>query len=157
MGNLEKAMKEEVEFSKLILIQDFKVHPNFSVVLSLERQLDDVVNFSTNPKEFSVFSIDLTFNIFNDNISLTITTYRNLKLENPLTEQALIFLDPLLMLQKKDWKTYSRYANCLVTEKLRLVRCWHVEPMGRKQLLMVLKETFLMQRSCDASYTTRKI
>ena len=55
-------MKEEVEFSKLKLIRDFRVHPNFSDVLSLERQLDDVVNFSTNPKEFSVFSIDMTFN-----------------------------------------------------------------------------------------------
>ena len=62
MGNLEKAMKEEVEFSKLKLIRDFRVHPNFSDVFSLERQLDDVVNLSTNPKEFSVFSIDMTFN-----------------------------------------------------------------------------------------------
>ena len=34
------------------------MHPSFSVVLSLERQLDDLVNFCTNPKEFSVFSID---------------------------------------------------------------------------------------------------
>ena len=55
-------MKEEVEFSKLKLIRDFRVHRNFSDVFSLERQLDDVVNFSTNPKEFSVFSIDMTFN-----------------------------------------------------------------------------------------------
>ena len=55
-------MKEEVEFSKLKLIRDFRVHPNFSDVFSLERQLDDVVNLSTNPKEFSVFSIDMTFN-----------------------------------------------------------------------------------------------
>ena len=100
----EKTKKEEVEFSKLKFIRDFRAHSNFSVVLYLERQLDDVVNFSTNPKEFSVFGIDPTFNIFNDNISLTITTYRNLKLENPSTEQALVFLGPLLMLQKKDGK-----------------------------------------------------
>ena len=100
----EKTKKEKVEFSKLKFIRDFRVHSNFSVVLYLERQLDDVVNFSTNPKEFSVFGIDPTFNIFNDNISLTITTYRNLKLENPSTEQALVFLGPLLMLLKKDGK-----------------------------------------------------
>ena len=28
-----------------------------------------------------------------------------------------MFIGPLLMHQKKDWKTYSRFANCLVTEK----------------------------------------
>ena len=27
-----------------------------------------------------------------------------------------MFLGPLLMHQKKDWKIYSRFANCLVTE-----------------------------------------
>ena len=64
-----------------------------------------------------MFSIDLTFNIFNGNISLTVTTYRYLKLENPSTGQAPVFLGPLLMHQKKDWKPYSRFANCLVTEK----------------------------------------
>ena len=106
-----------MEFSELKFIQDFRLHPSFSVVLSLERQLDDVVNFCTNPEEFNVFSIDPTFNIFNDNISLTVTTYRNLKLENPSTGQAPVFLGPLLMHRKKDWKTYSRFANCLVTEK----------------------------------------
>ena len=114
---LEKANKEEVEFLELKFILDFRMHPSFSVVLSLERQLDDLVNFCTNPKEFSVFSIDTTFNIFNDNISLTVTTKRNLKLENPSTGQAPVFIGPLLMDQKKDRKTYSRFANCLVTEK----------------------------------------
>ena len=113
---LEKA-KKEVEFSELKFIRDFRMHPSFSVVLSLERQLDDAVNFCTNPKEFSVLSIDLTFNIFNDNVSLTVTIYRNLKLENPSTGQAPVFIGPLLMDQKKYWKTYSRFENCLVTEK----------------------------------------
>ena len=71
---LEKAKKEEVEFSELKFIRDFRVHTSFSVVLSLEHQLDDAANLCTNPKEFRVFSTDPTFNIFNDNISLTVTT-----------------------------------------------------------------------------------
>ena len=69
---------------------------------SLERQLDHVVYFCANPKEFSVFSIGLKFNIINDIISLTVTTYRNLKLKNPLTGKASVFLGPLLMHLKKD-------------------------------------------------------
>ena len=101
--------------SELKFFRDFRVHPSFSVVLSSERQLDDVVNFCTNQKEFSVFSIDSTFNIFNDSISLTFTTYRNIKLENPSTKQAPVFLGPVLTHQKNDWKSYSRFANCLAT------------------------------------------
>ena len=108
--------KKEAKFSELKFMRDFKMYPSLSVVLSSESQLDDAVNFCTTPKEYSVFIIDPTVNIFNDNISLTVTNYRNLKLENPSTGQALVFLSPLLMHQKKDWKIYSRFANCLVTE-----------------------------------------
>ena len=88
---LEKAKKEEVESPAIKFIGDFRVNPSFSVVLSLERQIDDVVNFRTNPIEFTVFSTDSTFNIFNDSISLTFTTYRNIKLENPSTKQDQYF------------------------------------------------------------------
>ena len=42
---LEKAKKEEVESPAPKFIGDFRVNPSFSVVLSLERQMDDVVNF----------------------------------------------------------------------------------------------------------------
>ena len=78
---LEKAKVEEDESAELKFIRDFRVHPNFSTVLALERQLEEIVTFCTNPKEFSIFCIDLTFNIFTENISLTVTTDRNLKLE----------------------------------------------------------------------------
>ena len=84
-----------MEFSQLKFIRDFRVHPSFSVVISLERQLNDVVNFCTNPKEFSVFNNDPTFNKFNDNSSLTVTSYRNLKSGNPSTGQTSVFLGPL--------------------------------------------------------------
>ena len=154
---LEKAKKEEVEFSELKFIRDFRVHPSFSVVLSLELQLHDVANFCTNRKEFSLLSTDPTFNIFKDNVTLTDTAYRNLKLENPSTGQAPPILGPLLIHQKKDWKTYSRFANCLVTEKSEISALLACGTAGRKQLLMVLKETFFTHCSCDASYTTRKI
>ena len=79
---LEKAKVEEDESAELKFIGGFRVHPNFSTVLALERQLEEIVTFCTNPKEFSIFCIDLTFNIFTENISLTVTTDRNLKLEH---------------------------------------------------------------------------
>ena len=47
---LEKAKVEEDESAELKFIRDFRVHPNFSTVLALERQLEEIVTFCTNPK-----------------------------------------------------------------------------------------------------------
>ena len=117
---LEKPKVKEDESAELKFIRDFRSHLNFSTVLALERQLEEIVTFCTNPKEFSIICIDLTFNIFTENISLTVTTYRNLKLEQNETGQPAVFIGPLLLRQKKDWKTYSRFPNCLITEMLEI-------------------------------------
>ena len=61
-----------------------------------------------------------TFNVFEGNISLTVTTYRNLKLEKKGTNQPPMFIGPLLIHQYKGWKTYSRFANFLIAEKMEL-------------------------------------
>ena len=92
-------------------IRDCRVHPDFLAVLASDCQLEELVQFCTDPQEFSVFYADPTFNIFEDNISLTVTTYINLKLENRTTNQPPVFIGPLLMHQHEDWKTYSRFAN----------------------------------------------
>ena len=61
--------------------------------------------FCTNPKEFSIFCIDPTFNIFTENINLTDTTYYiNLKLEQKETGQPPVFIGPLLLHHKKTEK-----------------------------------------------------
>lgn len=63
-----------------------------------------------------MFGIDPTFNIIDRYISLTVTTYRNLKLENKETGKPPVFIGPLLMHQRKDWKTYSKFAYLLTAE-----------------------------------------
>ena len=113
---LEKAKVEEDESAELKFIRDFRVHPNFSTVLALERQLEEIVTFCTNLKEFSIFCIDPTFNIFTENISLTVTTYRNLKLEQKETGQSPVFIGPLLLHQKKIGK---RIPDLPIVELLR--------------------------------------
>ena len=70
---------------------------DFLVVLASDRQLEELVQFYTDPREFSIFCAYPTFNIFEDNISLTVTTYRNLKLESKATNQPLVFIGSLLM------------------------------------------------------------
>ncbi|XP_028413858.1 uncharacterized protein LOC114536703 [Dendronephthya gigantea] len=116
---LERAKREE-QSKEDVFIRECSIHPNLFVVLANDRQLDEVANFCTHPSEHSVFGIDPTFNIFDRNISLTVTTYRNLKLVNPKTGKQPVFVGPLLMHQKKDWKTFSKFAHSLVTLKPEL-------------------------------------
>ena len=97
---LERAKVEEDESAELKFIRDFRVHSNFSTVLTLERQLEEIDTFCTNPKELKMFFVNPTFNIFTGNISLTVTTYRNLKLEQKDTRQPPVFIGPLLLHQK---------------------------------------------------------
>ena len=112
---LQKAKRDESIAKSSIFIGECRVHPDFLVVLVSDCQLAE---FWTNPQELSIFCADPTFIIFEDNISLTVTTYTNLKSENKATNQPHI--GPLLMHQHKDWKTYSRFANPLIAEKMEL-------------------------------------
>ena len=78
---LERAKREEELPKDAVFIRECAIHPDFFVVIANDQQLGELVQFCTNPKEYSVLGIDPTFNIFDRNISLTVTTYRNLKLE----------------------------------------------------------------------------
>ena len=104
---LQKAKREESIAKSSIFIREWRVHPDFLVVLASDRKLEEFVQFCTDPREFSIFCANPTFNIFEDDISLTVTMCRNLKLENKATNQPPELIGPLLMHQHKDWKTYS--------------------------------------------------
>ena len=104
---LQKAKREESIAKSSIFIREWRVHPDFLVVLASDRKLEEFVEFCTDPREFSIFCANPTFNIFEDDISLTVTICRNLKLENKATNQPPVLIGPLLMHQHKDWKTYS--------------------------------------------------
>ena len=88
---------------KLKKTRDCTIHPVFSTTLYSDRQIDEMIKFLTDPKEFSVFGIDPTFNIFNEDLSLTVTSFRNLQLVNKKTGKPPVFIGPVFMHQKKDW------------------------------------------------------
>ena len=95
-------------------------------MLASDRQLQDLKHFCTDPNEFCIFGADPTFNIFKENISLTVTTYRN----------------PVLMHQRKDWKTCSRFANSLTTECPDLEGIIACRTDGEKALISGFKRNF---------------
>ncbi len=113
---LEQAKREEEISKDAIFIRECNIHPTLTVVLATDQQLNEISQFCTNPSEFCVFGVDPTFNIFTTNISLTVTTYRNLRLEHKETGEPPVFIGPLLLHQKKDWRTYARFANRMITE-----------------------------------------
>ena len=63
------------------------------------------------------------------------TTYKNLKSENKATNQPAVFIGPLLMHQHKDWKTYSRFTNSLIAEKMELDPLLACGTDGEKELI----------------------
>ena len=113
------------------------------------------LQFCTNPKEYSVLGIDPTFNTFDWNISLTVTMYRNLRLENPKTGKAPVFVGPLLMHQRKDWKTYSKFAHALVTLKPELEGVLSIGTDGEKALIDGFKLQYFYVVSCILKTTSK--
>ena len=74
---LQKAKRDESTAKSSIFIGKCRVHPDFLVVLASDHQLPELVQFCTDPQEFSIFCADPTLNIFEDNISLTVRTYKS--------------------------------------------------------------------------------
>ena len=103
-------------------------------MLADNRQLNQMVQFCTNPVEFSVFSVDPMFNIFKEALSLTVTTYRNLKLISKETGKAPVFLGPMLIHQKKDCKAYSKLCHSMITENLAFGGLLAIGTDGEKAL-----------------------
>ena len=103
---LEKVKRDEIGEGQAPFIRECRVHPDFLTALAHDQQLVKLELFCTNPVEFCVFAIsDPTFNIFKEKISLTVTTYKNLKLIHKETAKPPAFIGPILMHQSKDWKT----------------------------------------------------
>ena len=63
------------------------------------------------------------------------STYRNLKLVNPKTGKPPVFVGPLLMHQRKDWKTFSKFAHSLTMAKPELEGVLACGTDGEKALI----------------------
>ena len=68
--------RDESTAKSSIFIGECRVHPDFLVVLASDHQLAELVQFCTNPQEFSIFCADPTFNIFEDNISDNVQKFK---------------------------------------------------------------------------------
>ena len=70
------------------------------------------------------------------------TTYGNLKIENKATNQPPELIGPLIMHQHKNWKTYSRFVNSLIEEKMELGALLAGVTNGEKALIDGFQRNF---------------
>ncbi len=131
-----------VQTQESAIIRECKIHPSLYIVLASDKQLKQVAQFCTNPREFAVYSIDPTFNVFEKNISLTVTSYRNLRLVSKQTNKSPVFIGPMMMHQKKDWKTYFHFGHSLLAENQDLEGILACGTDGEKALIDGLKKSF---------------
>ena len=139
---LERAKREEELSKGAAFIRECSIHPGLVVVLASDRQLKEVAQFCTNPNDLSVFGVDPTFNVFEQNISLTVTSYRNLRLEKKGTGKPPVFLGPMLIHQQKDWRTFSKFAYHLIEANPDLEGLLACGTDGKKALIDGFKRNF---------------
>ncbi len=77
---LDRAKRENEISKESCFIRECDIHPELFIFLATDRQLNTMAQFTTDPPQFCVLGIDPTFNIFKENLSLTVTAYRNVRL-----------------------------------------------------------------------------
>ena len=110
--------KEEAKDKKTAYIRKGICAPEPIVILSTEEQSDCMVRFCTNGLNFSVFSIDPTFDL--GTFSVTTTTYEHLNLINRRSGVNPVMIGPLLIHQKKEKATYNIFTDYLLNSRPQL-------------------------------------
>lgn len=73
-------------------------------LLCYDSQLKDLERFCCNESHFSILGVDATFNL--GDFLVTITTYRQLLLEEQATGNPPVMIGPALVHQRKRTETY---------------------------------------------------
>lgn len=85
-------------------IRDVRCLREPAVVVSTERQLNDLVRFCTPANNFSIVTIDPTFSL--GDFDVTVITYRHTLLISRQAGQPPAIIDPILIHYKKTFATY---------------------------------------------------
>lgn len=93
-------------------VQEVTCAPEPMAVLCLEQQLTDLNQFCCDPHNFSVLGIDPTYSL--GEFSVTPTVYRHLLLEHHKTKKSPLFLGPVLVHYRKEFRNYNFFLSTLV-------------------------------------------
>lgn len=121
-------------------VRDVKAAPEPQYVLFYDWQVADLARFLTNPRKFSVFTADTTYNL--GAFYVTPTTYQHLMLEDTLTKKHPHFMGPILVHQRKNFGAFNYLASTLISQckKLREVQAFGTD--GDPALIEALSHNF---------------
>ena len=94
-------------------IRDIKCLREPAVIVSTERQLNDLVRFCTPTNNFSIMTIDPTFSL--GDFDVTVITYRHSLLISRQAGQPPAIIGPILINYKKTFATYLFF--CFLSNK----------------------------------------
>ena len=89
--------------------------PEPMCILCTYAQLLDIEHFCTDPIKFGPFSVDPTFDLGDFNV--TVTSYRNLLLQNRRSRKNPVMVGPMLIHRRKLFTSYHFLASQLVSMK----------------------------------------
>ena len=102
---------EKCKASKGEFVHALQVRPSVRAVLASKSQLEDLVKFCCNPEEFSVFSVDVTYDI--GDFFVTTTTYKQLMLGDRETGSSPTFPGPLMIHTNEAADNFYYFASTL--------------------------------------------
>jgi len=92
-------------------LRDVRISPEFSAVLTNDRQLNDIHRFCVKTNS-SVFGVDPTFNICSHNV--TVTTYKHPLLLVKETGVHPVFIGPVLIHSSKTFESYFTLPSTMI-------------------------------------------
>ena len=95
-----------------MFVRETKSSPEPAFILARDWQLDDLVRFCTISTDFSILTVDPTFNL--GAFDVTPTTYRHLLLETVRSGSSPVFIGPTMVHYRKTFSTYVFFAASLI-------------------------------------------
>ena len=104
-------LAELISLSNNGFVRNVQVGQGVRAVLATEEQLADVVRFCSNPEEYGIFGIDVTYNI--GDFYVTTTTYEHLALIDKATGNHPVFPGPMMVHTDEKQETFHYFASTM--------------------------------------------
>ena len=101
-----------------LFVRETRSSPEPAFILAREYQLDDFVRFCTVSADFSILTVDPTFNV--GAFDVTPITYRNILLETVRYGSSPVFIGPTMIHYRKTFSTYLFFAASLIGSRPEL-------------------------------------
>ena len=114
--------------------------PEPAFVVACDRQLDDLVRFCTIPDDFTILTVDPTFNL--GDFDVTPTSYRHCLLKTVRSGNSPVFIGPTLIHYRKNFHTYLFFVSTLIWLRCELQALRAFGTDGEKALADTFSQEF---------------